>query len=98
MTEKPTPIAEVSFEERTAVLFDDGAVVTLGVGDGSCSEHRSLEDEQCDHAAGTKKTVPSFDGEMLVGAADTDTIIQNGVLSRLMDNDPERLAAIGADL
>ena len=97
MTENPTPIAELSFEERTAVLFDDGAVVDIGVGDWSCSEHGGLGSaprEECDHHAGNPIDAPSFDGELLVDAAATDRTVQDEVLSRLAESDPERLAAI----
>jgi len=101
MTEKqqsPTAIAELSFQKRTVVLFDDGAVVTLGVGDGSCSQHRSLTDEQCDHSAEEDAPVPSFAGEMFVGAAATDRAVQDEVISRLLENDPERLSGFAEEI
>ena len=101
MTDQQTtsePIAEVMFDELTAVLFDDGAVVTLGVGDGSCSQHRSLTDEQCDHSAEEDAPVPSFAAEMFVGAAATDRAVQDEVISRLLENDPERLSGFAEEI
>jgi hypothetical protein len=84
------------FDELTAVLFDDGAVVTLGVGDWSCSEHTGPPSapprEECDHSAETTSTVPSFAGEMFVDAAATDRAVQDEAISRLLENDPERLS------
>ena len=98
--QSPEPIAELSFDVRTVVLFDDGAMIETGVGDWWCSEHTGTIDEtarevkeECDHLVGeTTSDIPSFDGEMFVGAAATDRTIQNEVLSRLLENDPERLA------
>ena len=90
----PEPIAELSFEERTVVLFDDGATVDIGVGDWSCSEHTGSPGgppiEECNHYAGNTDG-PSFEGKSFQGAAATDRTIQNEVLSRLAENDPERL-------
>jgi len=93
--QSPEPIAELSFEELTTVLFNDGAIVTLGVGDWSCSEHTGppsgLPIEECDHYARNLTDVPSFEGKWFQDAAATDRMIQNEVLSRLAENDPERL-------
>jgi len=90
----PKPIAELSFGERAVVLFDDGAIVDIGVGDWSCSEHTGPPGgppiEECDHYAGNTDA-PPFEGKSLKGAAATDRTIQNEVLSRLAENDPERL-------
>jgi hypothetical protein len=96
----PEPIAELSFDVRTVVLFDDGAMIETGVGDWWCSEHTGTLDgtareaqEKCDHVVGeATNTIPSFSGELLVGAAATDRTIQDEVLQRLAENDPERLA------
>ena len=99
MTEKqqsPAAIAGLSFQKRTVVLFDDGAVVTLGDGNWWCSEHTGSPSapprEECDHSAEQGAPVPSFAGEMFVGAAATDRAVQDEVVSRLLENDPERLS------
>jgi len=100
--QSPDPIAELSFEGRTAVLFNDGAIVTLGVGDWSCSHHTKqpggFSIEECNHYAGNLTDVPSFEGKSLQGAAATDRTIQNEVLSRLAENDPERLVEFAEEV
>lgn len=93
--DSPTPIGEVSFDDHTAVLFSDGAVVTLGVGGGSCSAHGTLMGE-CDHDSDADNDVPTFDGEAFLDAAGSDSAIQTEALSRLAQDDPERVAgAVG---
>jgi len=95
----PEPIAELSFDELIAVLFNDGAVVTLAVGDWSCSEHGGVTGrEECDHSPEMTSTVPSFDGELFVDAAATDRAVQDEVVSRLLENDPERLSGFAEEI
>ena len=100
--QSPDPIAELSYQKRTVVLFDDGAVVTLGDGNWWCSEHTGSPSapprEECDHSAETTSTVPSFAGEMFVGAAATDRAVQDEVVSRLLENDPERLSGFAEEI
>lgn len=101
--QSPTAIAELSYQKRTVVLFDDGAVVTLGDGNWWCSEHTGSPSapprEECDHsAAAMTSTVPAFAGEMFVGAAATDRAVQDEVVSRLLENDPERLSGFAEEI
>jgi len=97
----PEPVASIVGEDVGAVIYSDGAVVTGGAGDVTCSAHgpRSTAHEanraQCTHwHGGPQYPEPVIEIGAFFSVISADAEVLRTATERMVERDPETVAEL----